>query len=359
MSDILLHAAIIENQNLLQNFVKKTINPYAVVDETYYACNCHTGEPLLNTPAQWTTTNVNQCPQMVKDWETYLKPLVKTHTNGFKVCDTSGYWRCGSSCNWTVPAGVTSVQFQLWGPGGGNSGQCCCGGTPFGPTGSYMVSTVPVTPGQIYCLCSGCAYCCYADQSAASGVGSPTWICGSNGYSVCAEGACTCFCCWNAAVLGSSTNCGFMLPNIDGCAANQCSGWNFCWDSGNDNTVVPHAFGAETWRVINAAGSVNYGLPVIYPGIVIGSDHSTPGNGWMISAPVFGFEACTCCWGNCTMSNFGSMCNGYGGCYYQAASGFQQIPAVGGFGGYVCGGYSVMCGDAGGMGMICVSYNCN
>lgn len=359
MSDILIHSAIIENQKLLQTYIKKTIDPSTILDVSYYASNCHTGEPIIGLPAKWVSAEVNQCPTMVKNWKEFLTPLVKTLTNGFKVCDTSGYYRCGAQCNWTVPAGVTSVQFQLWGPGGGNSGQCCCGGSPFGATGSYMVSTVPVTAGQVYCLCAGCAYCCYASQTTASGQGSPTWINGSNGYSVCAEGACTCYCCWNAAI-GSNPSCGIGLPSlVRGYGPNSCSGWNFCWDETADATVVPHAFGAETWRVPAAAGSVNYGLPVIYPGVVVGNDLSTSGNGWHISAPVFGFENCTCCWGNCTLSQFGSMCNGYGGCNYSAQAGYQQIPAVGGFAGWVCGGNASSCGDPGGMGMICVSYSCN
>lgn len=361
MSDILVHSAIVENQKYLRSWVLKQINPNAVDSIDYYACNCHTGEPYKGYISEgFVTKNVTQCPQIVKDWKKYLSPVVKCHTNGFKVCDTSGYYRCGASCTWTVPTGVTSVQFQLWGPGGGNSGQCCCGGTPFGPSGSYMVSTVPVVAGQVYCLCSGCAYCCYASQTTASGQGSPTWISNSGtGYCVCAEGACTCYCCWNAAV-GSNPQCGISIPSVSrGYGPTQCSGWNFCWDENTDTVCVPSFFGAETWRTPNALNSVNYGLPVVYPGIVIGCDLSTPGTSWTISAPVFGFEGCTCCWGNCTLSSYGSMCNGYGGCAYTAANGYQQIPAVGGFGGWVCGGYSSYGGDAGGMGMICVSYNCN
>lgn len=357
MSDILVHSAIIENTKYLKNWVRKQIDPNAVLDASYYSCNCHTGEPAIgNISGTFTRTKSVQCPQMVKDWVTHLKPLVKTHTNGFKVCDTSGYYRCGASCSWTVPAGVTSVQFQLWGPGGGNSGQCCCGGTPFGPTGSYMVSTVPVAPGQVYNLCAGCAYCCYADQGTASGQGSATHICSSAGYCVCAEGACTCYCCWNAAI-GSNSACGISLPSVDGIGAVQCSGWNFCWDEAVDATTIPHVFGAETWRVVQGNGSVNYGLPVIYPSVNLQNNFAAGGS-WHISAPVFGFEACTCCHPSSILSSQGSMCQGYGGCHYQASAGYQQIPAVGGYAGWVCGGNASGCGDSGGMGMICVSYNC-
>ena len=358
MSDILVHSAIIENTKYLKSWVKRQIDPSTVLDASYYSCNCHTGEPAKGQVATYfTSTKVTQCPQMVKDWKTYLTPLVKTHTNGFKVCDTSGNYRCGMNCTWTVPDGVTSVQFQLWGPGGGNSGQCCCGGTPFGPTGSYMVSTVPVSAGQTYNLCAGCAYCCYADQTTASGQGSPTRICSSAGYCACAEGACTCTCCWNAAI-GTNGSCGISLPAVDGIGPMSCNGWNFCWDEGADATSIPHVFGAETWRVPSAAGAVSYGLPVIYPAMHLATGFEAGGS-YHISAPVFGFEGCTCCAPSNTLNQCGSMCSGGGGCHRSAQQGYQTIPAVGGFGGWVCGGNSSGCGDAGGMGMICVSYNCN
>jgi hypothetical protein len=352
MSDILVHAAIIENQKWIKSYVQKTINPYAVIDASYYQCNVHTGEPLLGNANAWTLANISQCPQMVKDWKTYLTPLVKTLTNGFKVCDTSGTFRCGASCSWTVPAGVTSVQFQLWGVGSGSGSNCCCGGAPFGITGGYMLSTVPVSAGQVFTLCAGCSYCCYASQTTPGIQGTATYITNNTStYSVCVESPLTCFANWNAAVNPNNWNT-IALPTIDGCSATQCSGWNFCWDTAADNTIVPHAFGLETWKVLtNTINAVNYGLPIIYPAIYVGNDASS-GQIYSISGPVFGFENCTCC-----LNNNAAIANGTGGCYYSAQNGYQQIPAVGGYAGFVCGGYDACGGDAGGMGMICVSYN--
>ena len=351
MSDILVHAAITENQKQLKNFIKSIASdPDAMSDLDWFSVNKHAGWPIKGKT--WSTFENSSCPIMVKCWNKILKPVVKTHTNGFKVCDTSGYFRCGTNCTWTVPAGVTSVQFQLWGPGGGNSAQCCCGGAPFGPTGSYLVSTVPVTPGQSYCLCAGCAYCCYASQTTPGLLGSSTWISGTNGYSVCAESAYSCIPQWNVDVSSSGQNT-CMLPTQDSCGPQSCDGWNFCWDSSDDNMYVPHAFGSNTWYVINAAGSVNYGLPTLYPSICIGPG-SLYCSSCTFSAPVFGFENCTC------KHVVGpAMCDGCGGCHWSAQNGYQQIPAVGGYALYVCGGYSSGCADSGGMGMICVSYNCN
>ncbi len=92
-------------------------------------------------------------------------------TNGFKVCDTSGYYRCGSSCTWTVPGGTTCVRFQIWGSGGGTSESRCCMHTMPGDTGAYASVIMPVTSGSSYTMCGGCAYCCYA--------GSDGWQMGS------------------------------------------------------------------------------------------------------------------------------------------------------------------------------------
>ena len=354
MSDILIHAAITENQKQLRDWVQKTVDPNGIYDETWFSTETsRAGVPIKGKT--WTDYPMSNCPLIVKCWNKYLKPkVVTTHANGFKVCDTSGYFRCGASCTWCVPPGVTSVQFQLWGHGGGNSGQCCCGATPFGPSGGYMVSTVAVTPGQCYCLCAGCAYCCYANQTTPGMNYVPTFITsGNTGYSVCVDGAYSCIPQWNADVGGNAQN-SCQMPTQDGCSPQSCSGWNFCWDSNDDDFYVPHAFSSQTWHVLNAASSVNYGVPGTYPSFCISKASNLHCNSCQIAAPVFGFEGCTC-----TLVVGPSMCDGYGGCYYSAQNGIQQIPAMGGYGGYVCGGYSPGCGDAGGMGMICVSYNCN
>jgi len=353
MSDILLYNAVVENQKL----IKKFVNPSIPYDATYYSNN------QLGVAYNCYGRTISQCPDMVKHWKRQLTPLTLPKAHGFKVCDSSGYFRCGASCGWGVPPGVTSVQFQLWGHGGGNSGQCCCGGTPFGPTGSYATACVPVTPGEGFSLYAGCAYCCYATQTTPGYNTNTTYVCSTTttNFSLFANGAMPEFNNWCAAMLGvNSTQCG--PPSNDGCGPSACSGWNFCWDASADNVCIPHAFSkCDTWCLCcnGRAGVITYGLPAIYPAIVIGCDLGSCGNSWHISAPVFGFENCTCCWSNSTIHTMGVMCHGYGGCGYSAQNGYQQIPAAGGFAGWVCGGYNAGSGDSGGMGMICVSWNCN
>ena len=361
MSDILLYNVIAENQRLQRAYVTKSIDPSAPDSLSYYSSNnigSSYNQYIFTVPNQVTglsTLPISTCPPMVRHWRRFLSPLTCPKANGFKVCDASGYFRCGNACSWTVPAGVTCVQFQIWGHGAGNSGQCCCGGTPFGPTGSYMTVCTSVTPGEVFCLCSGCAYCCYATQTTPPVSAVNSYVCsGSGGFFALAMGATACICLWRQAIPGV-TSSGCQMPSNDGCAPESCAGWNFCWDTAADNTCTSHAFSInETWCLCcNTRSAVAYGLPVIYPGLSVGTVDVASGPTFTISPPVFGFENCTCC--HCWQSSF-TMPNGYGGCYFQAINGYQAIPAVGGYGGFVCGGQNASGGDAGGMGMICVSW---
>ena len=89
-------------------------------------------------------------------------PETGSFTQGFKVCDTSGYFRCGCNCTWTVPGGTTCVRFQIWGAGGGTTESRCCMHTMPGTTGAYASVIMPTTSGSSFTMCAGCAYCCYA-----------------------------------------------------------------------------------------------------------------------------------------------------------------------------------------------------
>ena len=97
---------------------------------------------------------------------------------GCMRCGTDTYLRCGASCTWTVPAGVTVALFELWGPGAGTMPGCCCSIQPFGATGEYYAICRPVQAGTVYQLNAGCAYCCYNCQGIAPGLcGSCTYVC--------------------------------------------------------------------------------------------------------------------------------------------------------------------------------------
>ena len=83
-------------------------------------------------------------------------------TGNFSVLNTSGsHMQCGQSCTWTVPGGVSRVGVTGTAAGGTSKGMNCCGGDNGGPLGSYISTIFCVEPGDIFCFCSGCAYCCF------------------------------------------------------------------------------------------------------------------------------------------------------------------------------------------------------
>lgn len=75
------------------------------------------------------------------------------------VYDTTCVSATGKCCAWTVPAGVTSVTFEIWGGGGGGANGLmvcnCCARTQSGGGGGYSLKTIPVTPGSVYTVCAG------------------------------------------------------------------------------------------------------------------------------------------------------------------------------------------------------------
>ena len=353
MSDVILQAAI--KANLALTNERLAVSTGSTVKESYYATPQAVGYPYGSGTSSGSYNA--QCPIIVQNWKSVLTPLIQSGSTGINVCDNSGYYRCDRSCNFTVPAGVTRVQFQLWGPGASTSGQCCCGGWPFGPSGAYTAVRLNVTPGEVYCICTGCAYCCQASQTTPGICGTPTWICGP-GLAVCADSGISCYCYWNADL--GSTSCACAIPaysagstatGSDTCAPNGCSGWNFCWDSGSDDTTVCHAFSRATWKYNCASTTRNlvcYGLNGVWPHMKIGSDLST--GTCSVAPPIFGYENCMCV----EVWSSGGTC---WGCYRAAQSGYMQIPGVGGYAGRVFGGCDANSGgDWGRMGMVCISY---
>lgn len=355
MSDVILYAAIKENERLNREGTAGG----STFDYTQPAPK---GYPYGSAAADGGTSEFNACPSIVRDWVTNLKPLVLSHSNGFKVCGNC--WRCGNNCNWTVPAGVSEVQVQMWGPGGGTSGNCCCGGSPFGPSGAYMVLTFCVNQSETYCFCAGCAYCCWGEQTTPGICGNPTWFNSTTGLNACADSGISCFCYWNDD-LNSNYGCGHWVPDPDQaggtCSAMRCSGWNFCYDDYWDESRACHAFASRTTFHLNSNASDSrpvtyYGLNGLWPAHCTGGSGSCLHGSCGWSTPVFGFESCVC---YACFQGSNNNAQGYAGCYRNAASGYMRIPGAGGYHNYACGGYNGCQGDSGRMGMVCVSYNCN
>lgn len=276
-------------------------------------------------------------------------------TGNLKVCDTTVDFRCGACCLWTVPAGVSCARFQLWGAGAGRGYVCCCGYIPFGGTGAYASVIIPVTPGDTYTLCAGCAYCCYAGNSNTNVNGQPgcqSFVVGNGISNFCAQGGeSSLFCELNVRntfnQLCATQNCRY----LGGCICSNGSvchitGGTFtygspgcCWDN-----IFPMIASCKTFYGSATVGTV-YGINGAFGSIAVNC------NGGICAQhpPIYGFPTTSCCVALITNSDVG-------GCCCKTSTGTLCVPGAGSWAQYQCGGCVQRCGDAGRAGMVCVSY---
>jgi hypothetical protein len=279
---------------------------------------------------------------------------------GAGCSDRSGYdgcyYRCGNQCSWTVPAGVSKVQFDAWGPGSGSWGATCCGGSPWGSTGAFMSVTMNVTPGDTYCLKSGCAVCCgiqaYPNFSQMHfPAGCATCMCG--------PGMCNIYIgpgnpqlisyVWLRAAAG-----GF---NVACCAGNLNGGSGQCWCNAGyhcfDNSCstcgvmggIPS--GSYAQGCISGDRGFAYKIPGLFGVYCLDNNNY----GYYQAAPVPRFE-CNSQW--C----FTFTSNACGGCNCSCTVNPQvKIPGQGGFPVHVMSGCCI-CGARGNMGAIRIAYKC-
>ena len=114
----------------------------------------------------------------------------------------ANYWNVanGGCCLlWTVPAGTTSIRFELTGGGGTGSIGACCSNGPSGGAGAYAVKTLFAYDGDFvagstqYTICSGastdCSCCRQCTACACCGRrGCRSFVTGSGLSNFCAEG---------------------------------------------------------------------------------------------------------------------------------------------------------------------------
>lgn len=274
-----------------------------------------------------------------------------TSCGSLKVCDTTGYYRCGKSCSWTVPAGASCARFQLWGAGGPSGSSCYCGFSPIGGSGAYASVIMDVTPGDVYTLCAGCAYCCYATRSTSNQDGCPSYVQGNGLTNFCAEGG--------EGNIHCEAKLRMQEGNLD---HNYCMYLGACICNGGSDTCYTdghicqigctdnqwsNKYGffrsCKTYYGTSTSGDV-YGINGMFSAMAVG--HCTCVYFW--SAPVYGYPGNSCCTEIWTA--------GCGGCYRAAQKGYRQIPGAGGWGSMTNGGCATVCGDAGRMGMVCVTW---
>ena len=274
-------------------------------------------------------------------------------TGEVKVCDASGTYRCNASCNWTVPAGTTSMRVQMWGAGGGsNKPPCCCGHTPFGSTGAYSSVIVPVEAGWTYTLCAGCAYCCYGFTTTGHRrwYGQCSYIQGCHFCNYCVDGGRGSMGNWMADY-GHFCTCriAYYTGNEGFTFCNQGTDW--CAQGQQFTCEIDYVAGAGIHGSINdiddpKAENVVYGIRGIWPKQCWDSNLY----GYEIHAPVYGYIDETQC---CTQFTSGTCC----GCQCSAwNTACLRVPGAGGWGSHAMGGSNSLYGDVGKFGMVHICY---
>lgn len=153
----------------------------------------------------------------------------------------------GRCCLWTVPAGVTTAIFEIWGAGGGGGCSRFCQSGSGGGSGGYGIKACTVAAGQQIRICAGGSGCCSESCSGTRGCcsfvcstgggGQSTWeakVCGGEpnatmnccGFSQCYTCCTMCYCCG-----GRSSNTDFCVAGtIGGYRATQyCLGEGYHW----------------------------------------------------------------------------------------------------------------------------------
>jgi len=349
--DVLAYSAFNQQVQLNQQIVAKT---------SCLSTKCSETAALQATAAGFSAASICwvQCiePCLLRDpangffsgyWSCI--PSLTGASLGFKVCDTSAQFNCGFCCAWTVPAGVTRARFQIWGAGGGSGAGCCCGGSPFGSTGAYASVIIPVTAGNTYTLCAGCAFCCFPSVGTQGRIaGCPSWVQGAGLCNFCANGGQGRLGNW-MAMYGKCNVCRIstLACNYGGpCICNVGSDYCFASSCSTGGTIpyVPGAsyFGTTT---SSTSPSIVYGIRGMWPCFRLTSNNY----GCERHPPIYGFNYSSMC--NPTYTS--GTCCGY---VCRAANGYLPYPGAGGFYTKVMGGSTGTCGDMGRMGMVCVTY---
>lgn len=324
MADPALYNAILEENKCLQSRIQEI--------------GVQTALQTLNTNPTDTTL-----------WS--LIPLIDNPTGCLCVYNQSGDFRCGQCCLWTVPGGTTKVQFQIWGAGAGTGSGCCCGGSPFGATGSYATVIIDAVPGCQYTLCAGCAFCCYACRAQHTRFGCQSYVTGYDLSNFCALGG-------QAGVFRSmellhgSTCCRYQAPNRTNSGACICNnGTDYCFSNSCATCgEIPWQPDPDfSYYGTSSTGTV-YGLPSVHSKGCFETNHY----GYFIHPPLISpchtVQLNSCC---CMPFDSGTCC---GGCRCSGAAGVMRYPGGGGFATHMMGGATNHAGDAGRFGMVRVTW---
>jgi hypothetical protein len=287
---------------------------------------------------------------------------------------------------WTVPSGISTATFHLWGGGGSGAPSYQCQQGVGGGSAAYAYKSVSVTPGDVYTLCLDGAerHCCtrffcsdgttvltdQGDQSITHGErGMKAYVLGTGLDNFCAEGGnpgiARC-CGWassnNGQGYGGEPN--FRCITV----THECVAKRSVTDSDNDRYAPAKYYGADggSWgiyacRQIGCCGATD-GMQANR----CGDKEFTPYPGGLLKTGMRGHIERPSVNGGLVavkICNIVGGPHGYHSCYLNTMSGYSQgggaWPQVTGMGGLTpttCGG-TCCCGTYGGPGMIRISYS--
>jgi len=277
---------------------------------------------------------------------------------GSSCSDRSGYtgcyYRCGQGCNFTVPSGVTKVQFDAWGPGAMTAGSTCCGGSPHGSTGAFMSMQIEVTPGDVYCICAGCSICCSTQSYGNYSCQNQEW-----GYPTCIDGPGLC----NVRIEAGNQKAVAQIwlrgtvpggHTVQNCYGNAQGGSGQCWCTWgyhcftNSCSTCGVMGGVESMSC--AYGCTCKGFMYRIPGLFGPYCLDTNNYGYYQAAPVPLFA-------ECSQVCFSFSSNSCGGCNCSpTTSPYMKMPGAGGHAVHVMGGCCI-CGARGNMGAVRITYD--
>ena len=382
--------AIIYN-SILEQLEKARVSAESQLDDAYSSENLSKFLDSLN-PDNWATL-------IPKIDDTGLPSGCADGDSGGVFCVwDSLYNRCQSTCTWTVPAGTTKAQFQLWGGGGGSSSGCCCGGHPGGSTGEFVSVVMDVTPGDSYILCNGCNYCCLGSRGGIQLNAATSYVTGPGITTLCAQGGCGTLCSWACSWInatserqvvgwsptavtytpidqegwflkgtGNQCTCRWVNPSALECkGSNFCnSGYDYCYnsscDTGGEIPYIASHCTQSTTTIDPAKNPICGWIPRRWNAMCYDTNHY----GYIIYAPTVcfgptgattqkhpGSDACiayssgTCCGSVCSTAYQGGIGSAAFGC----------MPGHGSVFSHAMGSNNAVCGDTGRGAAIRVTY---
>ena len=223
--------------DILYHVVKSVHTTTDVKDGERSLCNVKTSVDDLKTCVENLNADVNQSVTSKAGGIQWIFNEVMMDNQQCAAGPCWGNSNCdcaianGRCCQWTVPANVCCVVFEIWGGGGGGAGMNCCNCCSFGLPGgggNYAMKSIQTKPGCQYTICAGGTYPCCHHHGCVSGPGCPSYVVGHNLANFCVMGGC-------AGIVCNGDKHGNRTAQI---CANNPDGNNPCISFGADFSIA-------------------------------------------------------------------------------------------------------------------------